>query len=125
MIYGAAKYRVLAREDLLLLVLTGRAPGTEGGSIADLDAAGDVVVYLAGDAVGAIFGGNTVDDESMADRFELESGQDVTQKGAATMRASLLVRRGVTRENDELHLVGERDVYDRYNYGLRLVFRFP
>jgi autotransporter translocation and assembly factor TamB len=115
----------LAREDLLLLVLTGRAPGLEGGSVADLDAAGDVVVYLAGDVMDSIFGSASVDDESMVDRFTLESGQDVTQKGAPTMHASLLVRRDVTRKNDELYFTGERDVYDRYNYGLRLVFRFP
>jgi hypothetical protein len=115
----------LAREDLLLLVLTGRAPGLEGTSVTDLDAAGDVIVYLAGDVMDSIFGSASVDDESMVDRFALESGQDVTQKGAPTMHASLLVRRDVTRKNDELYLTGERDVYDRYNYGLRLVFRFP
>lgn len=115
----------LAREDLLLLVLTGRAPGAKAASLADIDAARDVVVFLASDTMGSIFGGDDFDAESFADRFEIYTGQDVTQKGAPTMRASVLLRREVMRKNDALYLTGERDLYDRYNYGVRLVFRFP
>jgi hypothetical protein len=35
------------------------------------------------------------------------------------------MRRGLLDDNDALYLVAERDVWEDYNMGLRLVFRFP
>ena len=62
--------------------------------------------------------------ESILDRFEAEMGRDITQGGEETLEARFRLLQGVFQDKDVLYITGERDVYDFYNAGVRIVFRF-
>ena len=78
-------------------------------------------VILAAKWVGN--GGLREDEESFLDRLEIVSGQDVSKSGVTTLEATYRWIEGIRRANDALLFVAERDVYEEYNFGLRLVFR--
>ena len=65
------------------------------------------------------------DDASFLDRFHFVTGRDVSKGGSLTTEASVRVAQGTFVEKDTLFLVGERDVYEEYNFGVRILFRFP
>ncbi|MFC1862605.1 translocation/assembly module TamB domain-containing protein [Thermodesulfobacteriota bacterium] len=115
----------LSNEDLLLLLLTGTPPAKDGQA-ADKRARNlNVAVYLGRDLLSRWFTDeDSEDDESILDRFDAEVGRDITQKGEETLEASFRLARDVFREGDTLYLTGERDVFNFYNAGLRIVFRF-
>jgi translocation and assembly module TamB len=71
---------------------------------------------LAGDA--------SSDQDSALSRFEVVTGRDVTQSGAETISVSVRLHARDIERKRGYYLVGERDVYDYYNYGVRFVFRF-
>lgn len=116
----------LPREDLVLLVITGRPPGDSLTLAGGQRAAVDVAVYIARDVAAAWLEGRDEDDvESLAERLEVVVGADRTRSGAD----SVLVRMRLTRDTGErgsgVYLTGERDLYDFYNFGVRLVVTFP
>ncbi|MFN0242470.1 MAG: translocation/assembly module TamB domain-containing protein [Planctomycetota bacterium] len=115
----------LAREDLMLLVLTGRPPGQPVSLATGERAATDLAVFFAQDVLRDVFGESGSDGDDVADRIEVYTNQDVTAKGADTWIGRFRLGRGVIADNDTLYLTSERDEYDHYNYGLRVVFRFP
>ena len=49
----------------------------------------------------------------------------MTETGAETTTARLRVWNGIFSDNSSLYITGERDIYDFYNFGVRLLFRFP
>jgi hypothetical protein len=113
----------LSDEKLLLMVLTGAQPDEDGEVSAT---AQDVAVYLAKDLLGKLAGdSSTADDESLLDRVEVVIGGDVTRSGSQTTRGSLRIGDDVLREDDQLFLTAEKDVYDKINFGVRILFRFP
>jgi translocation and assembly module TamB len=115
----------LSHEDLLLLILTGRPPGEDVSLRTGEQAAQDVAVFLAKDVVAGWFAGGPSDDESLADRFEIYSGEDITRSGAQTTLVRYRVADAVITDNDALYITGEEDAYDHYNFGVRVLFRFP
>lgn len=111
----------LSERELLLLVLAGRRPASSGGAGAQRT----VALFLAKDFLTRWLSSESTDsDESLLERFELVTGRDVTRRGVETVEASFRLADGVLADRDALYLVAERDVYDEFNYGLRLVFRF-
>jgi translocation and assembly module TamB len=115
----------LSNEELLLLVLTGQPPKT-------LDAAGgsrrrnvNVAVYIGRDFIARWFGQASVDaEESMLDRFNLEVGRGVTRSGDETIEAEFRLTENLLGQRDTVYLTGEKDVFDYYNAGVKVVFRF-
>jgi autotransporter translocation and assembly factor TamB len=121
----------LPHEDLALLVLTGTLPRTDQKSPTSVQAAQQVAVYFANDAISNWFSGSEdkpPDKDDSGDWLEVTTGRDVTQSTQSTNEsttARVRVWKGVFSDNSSLYVTGERDIYDRYNYGLRLLFRFP
>ncbi|MEM8709573.1 MAG: translocation/assembly module TamB domain-containing protein [Planctomycetota bacterium] len=113
----------LAPEDLLLLVLSGQPPSQGGG----IEAAGQsVALYVAKDLVRGWFssgGFEEEDRESFLDRLEVTTGRDVSRSGTLTVEATYKLREGFARQRDALYVVLERDSYEDYGLGLRLVLR--
>ncbi|MEE2939222.1 MAG: translocation/assembly module TamB domain-containing protein [Planctomycetota bacterium] len=113
----------LAPDELLLLVLSGRPPSVGGG----LEAAGQsVALYVAKDLLQGWFtsgGFEEEDRESYLDRLEVVTGRDISGSGVLTIEGTYRLREGFARENDALYVVLERDSYEDYGLGLRLVLR--
>jgi translocation and assembly module TamB len=63
-------------------------------------------------------------DESIFDRFELDYGRGVTKSGEQTVESTFRLSKQTIRTGKIYYLSGEKDKYDAYNYGLKLVFRF-
>jgi TamB, inner membrane protein subunit of TAM complex len=114
----------LAHEDLLLLVLTGTLPRTDQKSPTGMQAAKQVAVYFANDVVSSWFRGSGGDPTDTTELLEVETGQDASQTGVESATARLRVWNGIFSKNSSLYVTGERDIYDRYNFGLRILFRF-
>ena len=85
----------------------------------------NVAVFLGRDFIARWFGSESSEaTESMVDRFEIEVGRAVTQDGEETVDAQFRIADGVLRDGDKLYITGEKDVYDFYNAGLKIVFQF-
>lgn len=115
----------LPYEDLLLLVLTGTLPRPDQKSPTGVRAAKQVAVYLANDAISSWFSSSDGDSQIDADLLEVQTGGDVSETGTETTTARLRVWKGIFSDNSSLYITGERDIYDFYNFGVRLLFRFP
>ena len=118
-----SSYPPLVPDDLVMLVLSGRPPGTARGARA---AGQTVALYVARDLVQGWFDSGGFDDsdrESFVDRLEVVSGRDVSRSGVLTVQATYRLREGLARERDAVYLVMERDSFEDYNVGLRLVLR--
>jgi hypothetical protein len=114
----------LSNADAWQLVLTGQSPATSSASASGAEAAEAVAVFLGKDLVASWFGGDSDGAESLMDRIEWQTGTDVTSNGGSTVQVKLRVAGPGQGPGRALYLRGERDIYDRINYGLRVVFRF-
>ncbi len=113
----------LPADDLILLVSTGRRVGAND-SETDKQAFLTVAQYLGSDLLRQIFTDADVDaGESFLERFEFEAGRNLSRSGAETWEARFRLSEDVVRNEDSLYLTGERDEFDHYNMGLRLVIR--
>jgi len=112
----------LANEELLLLLIAGQQPNTEGAAQRQ---SMNVAVFLGKDLIARWFGGDSVEaNESLMDRFEIGIGRAVTRSGEETIDAQFRLADGVLRDGDKLYLTGEKDIFDFYNAGIKIVFRF-
>lgn len=112
----------LPGEELLLLVLTGVPPGsggTERGTATEM--ASPVAVYLGKNLLKQILGSGA---SSFPDRIDLQVGRELTRSGSVTLDARLLLKRNPLGHGSALYLTTEKDVYDQYNAGLKVVFKF-
>ena len=105
-----------SREDLALLVLTGRPPG---GSVfgSGERAARGVALYVARDLLSS----GPSEPDSMMERIEIVSGAHTSRRGLDTIELRLRV--GGEGRYEALYLAAERDVHEDWNYGLRFVWR--
>ena len=62
--------------------------------------------------------------EDILDRFELNYGRAVTKSGEQTIESTFRLSSESPEKKRVYYLSGEKDRYDAYNYGLRMVFRF-
>jgi translocation and assembly module TamB len=115
----------LPQDALLLLLLTGKLPpglveqagGWQGGM--------SLALYVSKGVLQEWFGGNDLDvEESKLERFDVVIGRGISRQGNETIGAQYRLADGVIKDGDELFLVAERDIYDEFNTGLRIVFKF-
>jgi len=115
----------LSDEDLLLLVLTGRPPLDPKGSNRRQVAGMNLAVYLGKGLLANLFGnGGAETDESVLERFDLDIGRQITRSGEDTVEAQFRMVEGLLLPGDRLLITSEKDVYDNYNVGVKIVFRF-
>jgi hypothetical protein len=69
-------------------------------------------------------GGTTESLQTVLERFDVEVGRAITRAGDETINARFRVADGVLREGDTVYITGEKDAFDQYNAGVRIVFRF-
>jgi len=115
----------LPDEDLLMLLLAGQPPKKSGLRNAGRKQQMNVAAFLGRDMITRIFGGESEEaSEFILDRFDVEIGRRITLRGEETINAQFRVADDVLRDGDNLYLTGERDIFDYYNLGVRIVFRF-
>lgn len=110
----------LRSEDLSVLLLTGRVPRDLVGNETGVDAAQTVILFLGQDLLSSWVGD---DGPSLMERLEWRAGSDATRTGGATAQVSVRLTGSASGVGGAMYLRGERDVYDRINYGLRWVVR--
>jgi autotransporter translocation and assembly factor TamB len=111
--------------ELLALVLTGQPPKTPGSDSAEKRQGLNVAVFIGRDVLMRLPGGGTTESlQVVLERFDVDVGRSVTRAGDETINARFRVADGVLRPGDTLYLTGEKDVFDHYNAGVRIVFRF-
>jgi hypothetical protein len=111
--------------DLLALVLTGQPPKTPGGDSVEKRQGLNVAVFIGRDVLMRMPGGDSAESlQAVLERLDVELGRSVTRAGDETINARFRIADGVLRQGDTLYLTGEKDVYDQYNAGVRIVFRF-
>jgi translocation and assembly module TamB len=116
----------LPDEDLLMLLLTGKPPGSSGSRASGSRQGLNVAVFLGRDFLSRWFGGDEDDTtDDILDRFDVEVGRGITQGGEDTIHSQFRLADDVLLDGDSLYLTGERDYFDFYNGGIKLVFRFP
>ena len=110
----------LRSEDLSVLLLTGRVPRDLVGNETGVDAAQTVILFLGQDLLSSWVGD---DGPSLMERLEWRAGSDATRTGGATAQVSVRLTGSASGVGGAMYLRGERDVYDRINYGVRWVVR--
>ena len=113
----------ISNADILLLLLTGKPPAKSDRD-SDLSQNLNVAVYVGRDMIDRWFGDSEGSDDSVLDRFEVETGRHVTRKGDMTMDAQFCLVEDCFREGVVFYITGEKDVFDYYNAGVKIVFRF-
>jgi len=115
----------LPNDDLLLLLLTGQPPKQDVAGGAKGSGTTNVMVYLGKDFLNKwLEDESSASDESILDRFMLDFGRGVTKSGDQTVEAAFRLSEQESGKRKVYYLSGEKDRYDAYNYGLKLVFRF-
>ncbi len=112
----------LASEDLMMLILTGKRPATAGQPNAN-GRFSTAAVYLSRGLLSRLFSG--AEGPSLLDQVEVDVGRSVTPQGDPTVDARVKLAEGLGKKKDtSLYLSGEKDTWDYYDAGLRMVFRF-
>jgi translocation and assembly module TamB len=115
----------LPNEDLMLLLLTGQPPRDDVAAGTSGTASTNVMLFLGRDFLSKwLEDDSAMSDESIFDRFDMSFGRDVTKSGEQTVDTSFRLMEQPTGKGRTYYLTGEKDKYDAYNYGLKLVFRF-
>jgi autotransporter translocation and assembly factor TamB len=115
----------LPNDELLLLLLTGQPSRQESGTSLKSKGTTNVMVYLGRDFLNKWLEDESgAGDETILDRFELDFGRDVTMSGEQTIESSFRLSEQTIGTGRIYYLTGEKDKYDAYNYGLKVVFRF-
>jgi translocation and assembly module TamB len=113
----------LSNEDLLLLVMTGKIPSLENASD-DSANVSMVALYLGQDLLTRLFGSNMENEDSLLDRLQIDIGRSITQQGEDTIETQFRLMDGVFSPRDSLYITAEKDIWDDYNGGIRLLFKF-
>ncbi len=111
---------VLPQDQLILLVLSGQTPQQSSTRRIALQTGLNTALYLSRQALGNWLGTKS-GTESLLDKIDLEMGRDISRGGQETLRLQYEIGKSVFFKDDVLNLVTERDQYDDYNAGLRLV----
>ena len=113
----------LADDELLLLVLTGSLPQSsqDANNMANMKMA----VYLGKGLLSRWFGSASIEDEeSVLERFDIDFGREISKTGQETVEAQFRLVEGLLLPGDLLYIISDKDVYDSYNVGMKIVFRF-
>ena len=108
-----------------MLLLTGQPPKSSGTQGSDTKQSLNVAVFLGRDLLSRWFDADEEDaTEDILDRFDVEVGRAITRQGEETVHSQFRLADDVLMDGDSLYLTGERDYFDYYNGGIKLVFRF-
>jgi translocation and assembly module TamB len=114
----------LPNDELLLLLLTGQPPKDIAGSTKSIGTT-NVMIYLGRDFLDKWLEDESgASDASILERFELDYGRGVTKSGDQTAEGTFRLSELKTGKRRIYYLSAEKDKYDAYNYGLKLVFHF-
>ena len=115
----------LPNDDLVMLLLTGQPPKKSGLRDSGRRQQMNVAMFIGRDMISRLFGDESAEaSEFIMERFDVEIGRGVTQQGEETIHAQFRMVDNLLWEGDGLYLTGEKDYFDNYNAGVRLVFRF-
>ncbi len=115
----------VSNEELILLLIAGQQPSSASDTQASQGQNMNVAVFLGRDLIARWFGSDSSEaTESIMDRFEIGVGRAVTRSGEETIDAQFRIADDVLRDGDKLYITGEKDIFDFYNAGLKIVFRF-
>jgi autotransporter translocation and assembly factor TamB len=115
----------LPNEELLMLLLTGQPPKSSGTRSSGKNQSLNVAMFLGRDLLSRLFGGDSEESaEAIMDRFDVEVGRSITQRGDETIHSQFRLADDFLVDGDSLYLTGERDYFDFYNGGIKFVFRF-
>ena len=115
----------LSNDELLMLLVAGQPPKKTAGRSSGMQQGLNVAVFLGRDLISRLFGSDSDEfAESIIDRFEVEVGRAVTRQGEDTIDSQFRIADEVLVDGDSLYLTGERDRFDYYNGGIKLVIRF-
>jgi hypothetical protein len=114
----------LPDDELLMLLLTGKPPTSSGNRASGTAQELNVAMFVGRDLTSRLFGESDETIESIMDRFEVEVGRSITQRGEETIHSQFRLSENNLIDGDSLYLTGERDYFDYYNGGIKLVFRF-
>jgi translocation and assembly module TamB len=115
----------LPNDDLVMLLLTGQPPKKSGLRDSGRRQQMNVAMFIGRDMISRLFGDESAEaNEFIMERFDVEIGRGVTQQGEETIHAQFRMVDNLLRKGDGLYLTGEKDYFDNYNAGVRLVFRF-
>jgi translocation and assembly module TamB len=107
-----------------MMVLTGQTPqrtGSRAGERRNLN----VAVFLGRDLLSGLEDNGSAEAlQSILERFDVDVGRFITRSGDETINAQFKLADGLLQKNDSVYLTGERDVFDFYNGGVKIVFRF-
>ena len=107
----------LTRDDILVLLSTGVLPDRLRDA-SPQERAQLLASYLAGELVALYYGSDSTErGKGFADRFEIEYGSEISKNGLESVVVEFTLL-------DFLALRAERDVYEDYNMGIVLRFRF-
>ncbi|MGD9362072.1 MAG: translocation/assembly module TamB domain-containing protein, partial [Desulfobacterales bacterium] len=112
----------LSNEELILLVIAGQQPNSTNDTQGTQQQSANVAVFLGKDLMARWFGSESTD--AIMDRFDIGIGRAVTRSGEETIDAQFRIANDVLRDGDKLYITGEKDIFDFYNAGLKIVFRF-
>lgn len=110
----------LSQAELVVLLLTGQPPADSFAANSGR-AAQTFAVYLGQDVIARWFGDE--EGESLVERFEWQQGREMTESGGQTMQVSLRLTADEDEARRVIYLRGEKDVYDRVNFGVKFLFR--
>nr|MBF0220640.1 translocation/assembly module TamB domain-containing protein [Desulfobulbaceae bacterium] len=113
----------LSNEELLMLLLAGKRPSGLNNPQNQSKNYSGVAVYLGENLLKSIWGSDT-NETTVPDRLQIEIGKNITQQGEETIEAQFVLAENIRNGQNALLLTGEKDVWDKYNGGLRLVFKF-
>jgi autotransporter translocation and assembly factor TamB len=115
----------LPEDDLLLLLLAGRLPQNAVGVGETARSSGlNIAMYVGRGLLAKWFVGDDPHEESFLEKLEIELGREISRMGRETVEAQLAVAEDLFRKEDALFLTAERDVYDAFNVGIKVIFRF-
>jgi hypothetical protein len=114
----------LPDDELLMLLLAGKSPTSSGSRSSGMNQGLNVATFVGRDLISRLFGASDETIESITDRFDVEVGRSITQRGEETIHSQFLLSEDILVDGDSLYLTGERDYFDYYNGGIKFVFRF-
>ncbi len=114
----------LASDKILLLLLTGQAPGRDEAGPAGSDTTTHVVsVYLGQDLLARWLGDSPLGEDGLLDRLDVDVVKDLSRNNAELLQVSYRLSKVPKHGGTVTFLRAEKDLYGRINFGVQFLFR--
>ncbi len=117
----------LSREELAILVLTGQLPESALSTQGSAAAMQTVAVFLGQDILSRWLGGDDLaggSEDPITERMEFYQGAEVSQAGIESSEFIFRLTPNPRGKSRILYLRAEKDVFEKINFGVKLLFRF-